>query len=288
MKIGDFGITKRILNEQTFLRTQIGTPDYLAPEVLGYVEEETSRYTNAVDLWSLGCICHRMLTLESPFPKMTALVRYCLGMTELPIEALYKSTVAEEAITLVKDLMNAQPSERIDAEAALDSLWLKDVENLDCTFTVQSESCLKPSTDDGLAVHNAEFPQDSKLPETSIDTRKPSVEKTLIDTRKPSVEKTLIDTRKPSVEKTFETRKPSVEKISIDTRKTTIDTREITINTRKKRRGALYIETPSTTSNGQCRPSIVSLRPALEHQTSNTESKQQEGSLYTILEDIVC
>ena len=227
VKIGDFGITKRILNEQTFLRTEIGTPDYLAPEVLGYVEEETSRYTNAVDLWSLGCICHRLLTLESPFPKMNALARYCLGMSELPIEAVYKSTITEEAIILVKDLMNVQPSERIDAKAALQSVWLKDVESLDSTFTVQSESRLPANTDVDLAVRDAEMPQNSKIPETSIDTW-------------------------------------------------------------KKRREALYIETPSTNRNGQSITSTVLMRPALKHHISSNESKQQEGSLCRILEDTAC
>ena len=160
------------MNEQTFLRTEIGTPDYLAPEVLGYVEEETSRYTNAVDLWSLGCICHRLLTLESPFPKLIALRRYCQGMTKLPIEVLYKNTVSEEAITLVKDLMNIQPSERIDAEAALHSLWLKDVESLDSAFTVQSESNLPLSVDKVVRVHDAGLPQDNRDRETQVVTMK--------------------------------------------------------------------------------------------------------------------
>ena len=50
VKIGDFGITKRITNDQMTLKTEIGTLDYLAPEVLGYVDEETSRYTNSVDI----------------------------------------------------------------------------------------------------------------------------------------------------------------------------------------------------------------------------------------------
>lgn len=273
MKIGDFGITKRILNEQTFLRTEIGTPDYLAPEVLGYVEEETSRYTNAVDLWSLGCICHRLLTLESPFPKMTALARYCLGMTELPIEALYKSTVTEEAITLVKDLMNAQPSERINAEAALHSLWLKDVGSLDSTFTVQSESRLPVNTDNDLVDHDAEFSQDRKLSETSIYRRE-----ILIDT------KPLIDT----IVTTIDTRKPLVDtKLLIDTQPL-VDTMMTSIDTRKKKREALYIENPSTTKYGQSPPSFATLRPALEHQISNTESKQQEGSLSAILEGNAC
>ena len=160
------------MNEQTFLRTQVGTPDYLAPEVLGYVEEETSRYTNAVDLWSLGCICHRLLTMESPFPKMTALARYCLGMTELPIEVIYKSTVSEEAITLVKGLMNIQPSERIDAEAALHSLWLKDVESLDSTFAVESQSDLSPSADKDLILQDAVLTKDNRLWEKPIVTMK--------------------------------------------------------------------------------------------------------------------
>ena len=227
MKIGDFGITKRILNEQTFLKTEIGTPDYLAPEVLGYVEEETSRYTNAVDLWSLGCICHRLLTLESPFPKINALARYCLGMSELPIEAAYKSTVTEEAIILVKDLMNVQPSNRIDAEAALQSVWLKDIESLDSTFTIQSEPFLPANTDDALVVNDAELPQYSKPP-------------------------------------------------------------EISLNTRKGRREAIYIETSSAMGNGESPSSTVPLRPVLEHQNSNPKSKQQKGSLYRILEDTTC
>ncbi|KAL2036897.1 hypothetical protein N7G274_010321 [Stereocaulon virgatum] len=42
VKLGDIGITKRILDNQTFLKTEVGTRGYLAPKVLGYVEEETS------------------------------------------------------------------------------------------------------------------------------------------------------------------------------------------------------------------------------------------------------
>ena len=172
------------MNDQTFLKTQVGTPDYLAPEVLGYVEEESSRYTNAVDLWSLGCICHRLLTLESPFPKMIALARYCLGRTELPIEVLYKNTVSEEAITLVKGLLNIEPSERIDAEAALHSIWLKDaeaalhsiwlkdVESLDSAFTMQSESHLIARTNKDLIIQDTVLPKDNKLREKPSATMK--------------------------------------------------------------------------------------------------------------------
>lgn len=119
------------MSDQTFLKTEIGTREYLAPEVLGYVEEETSYYTNAVDIWSLGCICHRLLTMEPPFAKITALAPYCWGGKDLPIDALQKATVSDEGIMFVRKLMAPQPSERLDAQAALQSLWLEDVDSLE-------------------------------------------------------------------------------------------------------------------------------------------------------------
>ena len=127
VKIGDFGITKRVLNEETFLRTEIGTRDYLAPEVIGYVEEDEEKYTNGVDIWSLGCICHRLLTHQLPFANLRALAPYCLGRSELPIEERDKYGVSDDSISFIKGVMAAQPAERWDANSALQSLWLRDV-----------------------------------------------------------------------------------------------------------------------------------------------------------------
>ena len=119
------------MNDQTYLRTEVGTREYLAPEVLGYVDEENTQYTNAVDVWSLGCICYRLLTLERPFSKMTALAPYCWGKKELPIDALHKATVSNEGVAFIKNLMAPQPSDRMSAATALESSWLKDVDNLE-------------------------------------------------------------------------------------------------------------------------------------------------------------
>ena len=134
VKIGDFGITKRILNEETFLKTEIGTRQYLAPEVIGYVEEDVSNYTNAVDIWSLGCICHRLLTHQLPFANLGALAPYCSGKSELPNEKRDKDEIGVETISFVKGLMAAQPAERWDVDSALQSLWLKDVVDKEMTL----------------------------------------------------------------------------------------------------------------------------------------------------------
>lgn len=125
VKIGDFGITKRVPHDGTSLRTEIGTLGYVAPEVLGYHDQESSKYTNAVDLWSLGCICHRLLTMQAPFENPVRMIRYCSGVTKLPIETLRRGN--DQAVTFVKRLLMVNPSERYTAETALQSTWLKNL-----------------------------------------------------------------------------------------------------------------------------------------------------------------
>jgi len=67
VKIGDFGIAKRIRAEETTLHTYIGTHAYMAPEIVFADGPENIDYTNAVDIWSMGCILYQMLTQKVPF-----------------------------------------------------------------------------------------------------------------------------------------------------------------------------------------------------------------------------
>jgi serine/threonine protein kinase len=76
VKIGDFGISKRIEAELTELRTQVGTLNYQAPEVVGCGIDEEDDYTMAVDLWSLGCVVYKILTKSVPFTDIRALRRF--------------------------------------------------------------------------------------------------------------------------------------------------------------------------------------------------------------------
>ena len=124
MKIGDFGIAKRIMDEQTALRTEVGTRDYQAPEVFGFTDlEEELLYTSAVDLWALGCVMYRLLSLEKPFPKPSSLRLYCHSMKGFPVEPLYAKGVSEDAVEFIGQLMKANPPERLNAETALKSDW---------------------------------------------------------------------------------------------------------------------------------------------------------------------
>ena len=61
LKIGDFGFAKTSNNE-SFLKTLVGTPSYMAPQIL---KEE--RYTHKCDIWSLGVMTYEMLVGKIPW-----------------------------------------------------------------------------------------------------------------------------------------------------------------------------------------------------------------------------
>ena len=79
VKIGDFGISKQVQGDRTALRTEIGTLDYLAPEISGYLGTDglTSVYDNAIDIWSLGCVINKVATQRVPFPNRSDVCKFC-------------------------------------------------------------------------------------------------------------------------------------------------------------------------------------------------------------------
>ncbi len=118
VKLGDFGITKRIDNEQTALRTRIGTARYLAPEI----EDDDfpdSDYTQAVDIWSLGCVIYTILAQTPPFMTTSS------KRKPFPEQAL-KLHSSIDATDFVKGLLAIDPAERPTAKDARSSKWLLD------------------------------------------------------------------------------------------------------------------------------------------------------------------
>ena len=70
VKIGDFGLSN-VLKPGEFLKTQCGSPNYAAPEVISGL-----KYCGTeVDVWSLGVVLYALLARELPFddPSISAL-----------------------------------------------------------------------------------------------------------------------------------------------------------------------------------------------------------------------
>lgn len=62
VKLGDFGLS-RILNEnENFAETLVGTPYYMSPELI-----KGNKYNRKSDIWSLGCLIYELCALVPPF-----------------------------------------------------------------------------------------------------------------------------------------------------------------------------------------------------------------------------
>ncbi|KAH0608285.1 uncharacterized protein H6S33_002337 [Morchella sextelata] len=156
IKISDFGLAKMIQSEETFLKTFCGTMLYLAPEVYpGYAtamvvgggsfkrkrnpREDAGRedalgakgrrrYSEAVDMWSLGCVIHMLLTGKPAFEGKNQ-----DDMLKLILRGFRNTAHLDRVLgrgcDVVKDflgrLLQVDPINRMMEAEALDHEWLK-------------------------------------------------------------------------------------------------------------------------------------------------------------------
>lgn len=130
MKIGDFGITKRIQSDTSSLRTPIGTREFTAPEVQGLMQDfiDSTVYTEAVDLWSLGCVLYYLLTRALPFETPLSLMKYYNSNdhhASFPSVRLGPSELSANGDKFIRTLLSPNPSDRGTASAALKDLWIQ-------------------------------------------------------------------------------------------------------------------------------------------------------------------
>lgn len=62
VKVGDFGISKVLDATVAMARTTVGTPYYLAPEVI-----DQKPYGFKADVWALGVVLYELVSLRKPF-----------------------------------------------------------------------------------------------------------------------------------------------------------------------------------------------------------------------------
>jgi serine/threonine protein kinase len=61
IKIADLGFAQKF-DKETGLDLVLGTPLYMAPELVQH-----QKYSEKVDVWSMGCITYQLLSGKTPF-----------------------------------------------------------------------------------------------------------------------------------------------------------------------------------------------------------------------------
>ena len=107
VKLGDFGIAKALDQTAQMLKTAIGTPYYLSPEICKGVE-----YDAKSDIWSLGVILYEMCTLKHPFDanNINALVRKIIDSKPAPISKEYSAKLRKLVEKLLKKNQKLRPN----------------------------------------------------------------------------------------------------------------------------------------------------------------------------------
>lgn len=119
VKIIDFGLSKKFGDEK--LVTSVGSPGYVAPEVL-----TDDSYDKSVDMWSVGVILYILLSGYPPFFGDTS-----SELFKKIIDCNYDfddpawDNVSEAPKNLIRQLLVKDPSKRLTAKQMYDHDWVQ-------------------------------------------------------------------------------------------------------------------------------------------------------------------
>lgn len=119
IKVADFGFST-ITDGNDNLKTQCGTPSYVAPEILF-----NQAYGCSCDMWSIGVITFVVLSGKLPFSHANQAIlfkRIKAGIYSFPGDIW--AGISDEAIDFVKKLLIVNSSDRLTANQALEHEWM--------------------------------------------------------------------------------------------------------------------------------------------------------------------
>ncbi|KAF1969929.1 kinase-like protein [Bimuria novae-zelandiae CBS 107.79] len=137
VKLSDFGLSKMVQHEDTFLKTFCGTLLYCAPEVFPFYEQSKKRrrgddraYSSACDIWSLGGVLWNALCGTPPFEgKQDGTGRAMFNhimVSDLDLSPLKAKNISHECIDLLTHMLKRDPTERPSEIQCLTHPWLRE------------------------------------------------------------------------------------------------------------------------------------------------------------------
>ncbi|XP_054285335.1 uncharacterized protein LOC129001925 [Macrosteles quadrilineatus] len=140
VKVCDFEIS-RVIVEGTEIREILGTPEYVAPEILHY-----EPITLAADMWSLGVTTYVLLTGFSPFGGETdqeTFLNISQAALDFPDELF--EDISDDAKDFIRRLLVRDPKHRMTARECLRHRWLaSNRKTSTCKNSPRTETIVNP------------------------------------------------------------------------------------------------------------------------------------------------
>jgi len=125
IRLADFGLSK-FLDPKDPLNVPVGTPGYVAPEVVECLESSETSYGKEIDLWAIGVITYILLCGYPPFYSEDddeVFDQILEGKFEYP--SPHWDSVSASAKDLINKLLVLDPKKRMTAADALKHPWVK-------------------------------------------------------------------------------------------------------------------------------------------------------------------
>ncbi|XP_046557881.1 serine/threonine-protein kinase D3-like isoform X3 [Haliotis rubra] len=119
VKLCDFGFA-RIIGEKSFRRSVVGTPAYLAPEVL-----KRKGYNRSLDMWSVGVVVYVSLSGTFPFNEDEEISDQIQNAAFMYPPSPWKE-ISQEAIDVISNLLQVKMRKRFTVDKSLCHVWLQD------------------------------------------------------------------------------------------------------------------------------------------------------------------
>ena len=121
IKVGDFGLS-RSFHDGSCIQSFVGTPLYMAPEVLSSANNEEEGYCAKCDIWSLGCILYELATLSNPFYDASIACNIAMIVSRIRqrIYTPLKPPKSDMLCSLSSALLVTDPEQRPDASAVVE------------------------------------------------------------------------------------------------------------------------------------------------------------------------
>jgi serine/threonine protein kinase len=155
VKLSDFGLSKVVKHDETFLKTFCGTLLYCAPEVFPEYTAESKKgtkrrrgtkqyhsYSSSVDIWSFGGVLWYALCNEPPFKGIADATGEAMfnNIMATPLDStpLRNLGVSPNCIDLLTRMLETDPARRPTDRECLNHPWLKEGAKVLADPTLQS------------------------------------------------------------------------------------------------------------------------------------------------------
>lgn len=136
VKLCDFGFA-RIIGEKSFRRSVVGTPAYLAPEVL-----RNKGYNRSLDMWSVGVIIYVSLSGTFPFNEDEDINDQIQNAAFMYPPNPWKE-ISSDAIDLINNLLQVKQRKRFTVDKSLLHCWLQDLQTWNDLRTLETQVGLR-------------------------------------------------------------------------------------------------------------------------------------------------